>query len=168
MSAKIILITLFFFISLGTQNFSITWIKNILVCVFPKLTTSTRILDEDLPKKDPLEESTATPTVPDTTENITDVKNDTNSTPLIVSFEGINKTTINGESKLELMKKNCHFYEIIKNYSSMELEFEDLKNVTNIFVSDTELNVSECNPNIFQCLNESKYCLSILLIGKKI
>lgn len=78
-----------------------------------------------------------------------------------------NETTQFREIKLNMTAEKsyivgakCVKFEIFSNYSSFEIELDDLKNVTEIIVSEKNWNFSECKQESFQTCNGSTYCKS--------
>lgn len=75
----------------------------------------------------------------------------------------LNSTSLKLKQKTKIIKENCHKYIIDKDYKSIQLEFDDLKNVSHILISEFEVEFNNsCNPDSFkQCSNKSNYCICI-------
>lgn len=89
-----------------------------------------------------------------------EIKEDEKNEPAQNKTAQFKESRLNMSEKSDIMGAKCIKYEILSNYSSFKIELDDLKNVTDIIVSEKNLSFSECKQESFQTCNQSSYCKS--------
>lgn len=98
--------------------------------------------------------------ISDNNSNNSNESNTSNAT----KKEILNSTYLKIKDKVKIVKENCHEYIIDKDYKSIELQLDDLKNVTHILISEFEVEFKSCDFSAFKgCSNKSHYCICIRL-----
>lgn len=94
--------------------------------------------------------------------NISENNSNESNTSTATKKEILNTTYLKIKDKIKIIKENCHEYIIDKDYKSIELQLDDLKNVTHILISEFKVEFQSCDPAAFKrCSNKSHYCICI-------